>query len=103
MNDFTFILLKIVVSVCSALIAVYLIPYLKNKLHEDKYAQLLEIIELAVKAAEQTVKGSKMGTVKKDYVLDFVSGWMADNGIVISQEQLSSLIEAAVFNMKAGK
>lgn len=103
MNDFTFILLKIVVSVCSVLIAVYLIPYLKNKLHEDKYEQLIAIIDVAVKAAEQTIKGSGMGNVKKENVMIFVNNWMNTNGFSITQNQLSQLIEAAVFNMNKGE
>lgn len=102
MNDFTFNLLKIVVSVVAALLAVYLIPYIRNKLKDDKYAQLLAIVEIAVRAAEQTIKGSGQGVVKKEEVMVFVTGWMNDHGFIISQSQLSQLIEAAVFNMNKG-
>ena len=48
MNDLTFNILKLVVSVVCALIAVYLVPYLKNKLQDEKYAQLLYMVEVAV-------------------------------------------------------
>ena len=98
MNDLTFNILKIVVSICSALIAVYLVPYIRNKLKDDKYTQLLMIIEVAVRAAEQTI-GDGMGPVKKEEVIKFVTEWMNSQGIVISQDQLDQLIEAAVFNM----
>ena len=50
MDELTFHLLKIVISVCSALIAFYLVPILKNKLKDDKYAKLLEMIDIAVRA-----------------------------------------------------
>lgn len=99
MNEITFNILKVVVSVCSALIAFYLVPLLKNKLKEDKNAQLLEMIEVAVRAAEQTIKGSGMGKVKKEEVIIFVNDWMNKAGISITDKQLSQLIEAAVYNM----
>ena len=99
MNDITFNLLKIVVSVCAALIAYYLIPILKNKVEDDKYAQLLDLIDIAVRAAEQTVKGSGMGNVKKEYVISAVTEWMNKAGINITDAELTQLIEAAVFTM----
>lgn len=103
MNELTFHLLKIVISVCTALIAYYLIPILKNKIKDDKYARLIEMINIAVRAAEQTVKGSKMGAVKKEDVIIFINNWMNQNGFSITQDQLSQLIEAAVFSMKRGE
>lgn len=99
MNEVIFNILRIVLSICSALVAAYLVPYIRNELKKDKYEKLLEIIEVAVKAAEQTIKGSGMGKIKKENVIDFVSIWMLENGINISQEQLSQLIEAAVFQL----
>lgn len=102
MNDITFIILKLVVSVVAALIAYYVIPILKSKIKEDKYAELLSIIEIAVKAAEQTIKGSKMGAVKKEDVIIFVTEWANKHGITISQDQLDKLIEAAVYELNKG-
>ena len=102
MNDLTFNILKIVVSACAVLIAYYAIPYVKNKIKSDKYAELLAIIDVAVRAAEQTIKGSGMGALKKDNVVIFVTEWANKAGIAISQDQLNQLIEAAVFNMNQG-
>ena len=99
MNDVTFNILKIVVTVATALISAYVIPLLKAKLQEAKYARLLEMVEIAVRAAEQTIKGSGMGNVKKDEVVKFVTEWMLDHGIHITQDQLDQLIEACVFSM----
>ena len=98
MNDLTFNLLKIVVSIVCALIALYLVPYLKNKIADDKYAQLMLMVTTAVQAAEQTI-GTGQGKLKKAEVIAFVSDWMSKNGIVISEDQLSQLIESAVFTM----
>lgn len=99
MNEVTFIVLKIVVSVACALISAFVIPLLKEKLSDIKYQRLLEMVEIAVRAAEQTIKGSGQGHIKKDEVINYVSAWMMQHGIDISEEQLDQLIEAAVYSM----
>ena len=103
MNDLTFNILKIVISVCTALFAYYVIPFIKGKIQSDKYDELLTMIDIAVRAAEQTTKGSGMGPVKKEDVMIAMTGWLNEKGIKMSQKQLSDLIEAAVFNMNKGE
>ena len=98
MNELTFNILKIVVSICAALISIYVIPLLKEKLNDSKYQRLLEMVEIAVRAAEQTI-GAGHGSVKKDEVITFVTKWMVEHGVKITEEQLDQLIEACVFNM----
>lgn len=100
MEDITMMILKIVVSVCAALITVYVVPYLKTLRQDKRYASLMDMVEVAVKAAEQTIKEPGQGDYKKAEVIAFVSDWMSDHGIKISQEELSQLIECAVFQMK---
>lgn len=100
MEDITMMILKVVVSVCAALITVYVVPYLKTLRQDKRYASLMDMVEVAVKAAEQTIKEPGQGDYKKAEVIAFVSDWMTDHGIKISQEELSQLIECAVFQMK---
>lgn len=100
MEDITMMILKIVVSVCAALITVYVVPYLKTLRQDKRYASLMDMVEIAVKAAEQTIKEPGQGDYKKAEVIAFVSDWMNDHGIKISKDELSQLIEAAVFAMK---
>ena len=99
MNEITFNILKIVLSVSSALIAAYLVPYIRTKLKDAKYQQLLDMVEIAVRAAEQSL-GSEFGSIKKADVMKFVIEWMNEQGISISNDQLSRLIECCVYNMK---
>lgn len=99
MSEVMFNILALVVSVCCALIAAYVIPVLKNKLSDEKYGQLLEMINIAVRAAEQIYKESGMGKIKKEQVIDIVTAWMTDHGIIISSKQLDQLIEAAVYEL----
>lgn len=98
MNDLTFNILKIAVTLATVFISAYLIPLLKEKLNDSKYNRLLEMVEIAVRAAEQTIHSE--GSIKKDQVTQFVTQWMLDHGIAITQDQLDQLIEACVFNMK---
>ena len=98
MNDLTFNILKLVVSVSFALITVYLIPLIKNFIASEKYKDLVSIVKVAVLAAEQTI-GSGQGKFKKAEVIAFVSSYMSEHGFVISEDQLSQLLEAAVFEM----
>lgn len=98
MNDLTFNILKIAVTLSTIFISAYLIPLLKEKLADSKYQRLLEMVEIAVRAAEQTIKAD--GSVKKDQVIEFVSFYMTQHGIDISHDQLDQLIECAVYNLK---
>ena len=98
MNDLTFNILKLVLSVVAALVGVYLVPYIKNRHADERYAKLVAMVEVAVHAAEQTI-GSGEGKLKKEEVMKFVLKWMSENGIKISEEQLDQIIEACVFNM----
>lgn len=103
MNDLLFYILKIVLSVCATLVATYLIPFLKRKLKEEKYNALVNVIDTAVKAAEQTINESGMGTQKKEEVIAFATSWMLDNGIMITNDQLSQIIEACVYKLNSEK
>lgn len=98
MSELTFNILKIAVTLATVFISAYLIPLLKEKLNDSKYNRLLEMVEIAVRAAEQTIHSE--GSIKKDQVTQFVTEWMLDHGIAITQDQLDQLIEACVFNMK---
>ena len=48
---------------------------------------------------EQTIRESGQGKAKKAQVIAFVSAWLAEHDMYITEEQLDKLIEAAVFTM----
>lgn len=99
MNELTFTILKVVVSITAALVTVYLIPFIKSQTKTQQEAELFKVIEVAVKAAEQTINDPKSGAIKKADVVKFVTDWLTQNGIKITPEQLDRLIEAAVYSM----
>jgi len=100
MNELTFDITKIVISACAALITVYAVPYLETLKDDKRYAQLLEMIGVAVRAAEQTIKGSGKGMEKKKKVENIIYAWLMEKGIEITPEQINQLIECAVYQLK---
>ena len=97
MDDLSFMILKIVISITAALVTAYLIPFIKSQTYTKEHEELVKMIEIAVKAAEQTLNDGKN---KKLDVTLYISSWMKEHGITISDEQLDKLIEAAVYSMK---
>lgn len=100
MNELTFDLLKIVISVCAAIITVYAVPYLKTLKEDRRYSQIFEMVDVAVRAAEQTIKGAGKGVEKKEKVENIIYAWLMERGIEISTEQINQLIECAVYQLK---
>ena len=100
MNDVSFLVLKIVLTVSLALITTYLIPYLHRKTSAEKWDEMCGAVSVAVKAAEQTLQG---GAVKKDEVVDYMRIWLAEHNVKITAAQLDSLIESIVYEVKQEK
>lgn len=105
MSEYVTMLLEVVISVAIVLIVRYAIPYFKTLLDNEEYAKISEIVTVAVRAAEQTIRDSGQGKVKKAQVVAFVSAWLVENNIHISEDTLDKLIECAVktLNMEMGK
>ena len=99
MNDILFNVLLVVVMVLSILLTTYVIPFLKAKIKNSEYDALLDTVFRAVRAAEQKITESGMGQVKKAQVIAYVKNWLEARKITITEEQLDTLIEAAVFIM----
>lgn len=100
-NDITFVVLKLVVSVCAILVTIYVIPFLKSKVDDKQWNDLLDIVEKSVLAAEQTI-GAKNGTIKKSEVMAFVMDYVSDKGLNLTKELIDQLVEAAVYKMNNG-
>lgn len=92
------IVIKLVVTVISGLITVYLIPWLKEKYSAEQLNRIFKMIDKFVAGAEQiaNVYGHD-GPWKKDYV----EAQLAEQGVSISEE-VNSYIEAAVINLHHG-
>lgn len=97
------LLIKVSITVAVTLITKYLIPLIKAWYEEKVDEKIKKAIKDAVEAAEQTIKGSGMGSVKKEEVLKMVVEFMEEHGYTIDEKKLNTWIEAAVFAMNLNK
>lgn len=91
--DFT-VIIEFVIAILSAAVTTFLIPYLKQRLSEEKQKKLMFWVQTAVKAAEQ-IYGSKTGQKKKEYVVAF----LLSKGIVFDVDEVTALIESEVYKL----
>ena len=96
-------LVKLIIPVLGVIITAVLIPYIKTKIGTEKFEQYKKYTEIAVKAAEMLWTESGMGAEKKEFVVDFLNELFNKDKVVITEEQISVLIEACVKEMNAGK
>jgi hypothetical protein len=87
-------LIECIITLLSALATAFLIPFLKQKLSDEKQQRLLFWVQVAVAAAEQ-IFGSKTGQQKKDYVVAF----LLSKGIVVDVDEVTALIESEVYKL----
>ena len=96
--DLTQIILAILTFI-GALIARYVIPWLRDKLDDRKIALLVSAINTGVYAAEQ-LYNSDQGQEKKQYVIDYLK----DQGYILDADditlEINALIESAVKELK---
>lgn len=102
------VLIALIVAVIGA-ITKNLLPYLKakkeeamGKLRQSKWCWAVEIIDAVVRAVEQTVTEDIHGLDKKKLALEYIKPFLEKNGIHLSDEEIDSLIEAAVQAMNEG-
>lgn len=100
MDNRLFDILLTLIPVLGAVITYFIVPYLKTNISSTQLAQYKEWADLAVKTAEMLWRESGHGKDKKTYVVDFLTELFNSRKIVITEEQMNVLIEAAVKEMK---
>lgn len=99
MRDITLEILKLIVMIASCLIARYLIPWLKAGIDADKEARVKEIVSDAVYMAQQLYE-SKTGEERKEKAMEYIQKMLGIKGINISIDELDTILEAAVKQLK---
>lgn len=100
MDEIVRVILEAVISILAILVARYAIPYIKAITESEKYSDLIDIVNVAVKAAEQTIRENGQGKAKKAQVIAFVLNWLSERNIYVTEDELDRLIEYAVWQMK---
>ena len=80
------------ITLMAAVITCVLVPFIKSKLTKEQQDRLLELVKIAVSAAEQIFSQAKSGTEKKQYVQEF----LISKGYDVSKPEIDAMIEAAV-------
>lgn len=92
-------IVEAVIALASAVITVFLIPYLKTKLTEAQRRRIKEFIDTAVMAAEKlfpTVDGEKLGEEKLQYVADYLKSKGIEFDVGDVYDDIRIMIESAV-------
>ena len=89
-------ILEAIISVSTIIIMRYVIPWLSAKVGQSRLEKLWEYAEMAVTAAEQ-IYGSGKGDEKAEYVRRY----LADHGFSVSNGDVQSALEAAVYNLNS--
>lgn len=98
-NEFVTMITKIVLIIISMLLTTYVIPWIKSKMANEKYNELILFIGKCVGAAEKLYTPEEW-KAKKEYVLKLAESKMMSLGIVITSDELNSLIEGMVYSVK---
>lgn len=96
MDDRLFNLILTVIPVIGAVVTYFVVPYLKAALGGVKLEQYREWARLAVKCAEMIWKETGHGADKKSYVSEFLDRMFNSKKMLLTEEQINVLIEAAV-------
>lgn len=87
-------IIQAIITLCAAVITVFVIPWVRAKVGEQDTENLVAWVRIAVAAAEQLFT-SAQGTEKKQYVLDFLAG----KGLTVDNNTVENAIEAAVLEL----
>jgi LL-H family phage holin len=99
MSDIIFEILKLVVMVSILLVTRYLVPLISAHVDMTKVNIVATWAKSAVLKAQQ-VMSAKSGEERKAFVTEFLKKILTAKNISISDEQIDTLIEAAVKQMK---
>lgn len=99
MNEVLFTILEGIVVVSILLLMRFVLPYISVKLNSVIDDELFKEILKAVKSVEQD-SDFIYGADKKSEVITRITDWAIDRGIKVTYEQVSQLVETAVWVMK---
>lgn len=84
------------IGLLSTIITVFIVPYLQQKLGNEKYNRLIETARIATKAAEQLYKVKYPDGGAGELKLEFALSYMREKGYDINSNDVLNAIEAAV-------
>ena len=102
MREITLEALKLLIMVTVLVLTRFVVPWLKAKTENETMQAVLDWTVQAVLAAEQAHQ-AQTGAERKYIVTEFIKQILIQKNISLSDEELNTLIEAAVMQMNANK
>ena len=102
MREITLEALKLLIMVTVLVLTRFVVPWLKAKTENETMQAVLDWTMQAVLAAEQAHQ-AQTGAERKYIVTEFIKSILIQKNISLSDEELNTLIEAAVMQMNANK
>lgn len=93
--------LKLTIMIATLVITRYAIPWIKAKTENETISLICDWTAQAVLAAEQT-HGAGTGAEKKQIVREFIQKILAQKGVELTDEEIDTMIEAAVKQIQMG-
>ncbi len=84
------------VGLLAAVLTAAVIPWIKARVGAQRTEQLQRIAGIAVRAAEQMIKGDGLGDAKLVYATDMVRRTLEQYGVTYDAVMVRAVIEAAV-------
>ena len=102
MREITLEALKLLIMVTVLVLTRFVVPWLKAKTSNETMQVVLDWTMQAVLAAEQAHQ-AQTGAERKYIVTEFIKRILIQKNINLSDDELNTLIEAAVMQMNANK
>lgn len=96
-NDLLTIIVQAIAIMAGAILIRYVAPLLIQMLRSHNYMLAADIVETAVQAAEQTIRGYHRGEERYRFAIERIRRALNEKGINIPIEQIDLMIEAAVY------
>lgn len=88
-------IIKAVLTIVSILVTAYVVPWLKQKVGEQKYTNFVDFVNKCVRAADQIYEPEQW-LDKKVYVVKLAHDYAQKLGISLDEAEIDAIIEALV-------
>lgn len=88
-------LVEAIVTILCLLITAYVVPWLKQKIGDDKYNKFVDFVDKCVRAADQYYE-SDQWVEKKAYVVGIAQGYAEKLAIGLDENEIDAIIEGLV-------
>lgn len=88
-------LIEAILTLLGIIITAYVVPWLKQKVGEQKYNNFIDFVDKCVKAADQ-IYDSEQWLDKKVYVVGLVQSYAYKIGLGLDEAEIDAIIEGLV-------